>query len=256
MAEKEKSALYPGCTINECIDFVKVIDSFRSKTVSYASVAEKYGLRSVSTKSFTQKIGSAKQYGLITTNSSTIQLTELARRILYPCSDDLNNLKKECFQLPPLYAALLEEYEGKALPQASMLGNLLLSKYRITRTAKDLAADVFLKNANELGCIRAGVFSCNIDAEPSVNTGKIDTPPEKNGESESLAAANEFETASSPSPIAQGTASDYITQTYPVESGKVAQIIIPIDSTPDDLFAIRDLLEVIMKRKFKLKIDD
>lgn len=256
MAEREKSALYPSSTISECIDFIKAVDSFRSKTVAYAAVAEKYGLKSVSTRSFTQKIGSAKQYGLITTNSSTIQLTELARRILYPCSDDLNNLKKECFQLPPLYAALLEEYEGKALPQASMLGNLLLSKYRITRTAKDLAADVFLKNANELGCIRAGVLSCSIDAEPSENMEKIDTPPEKNSESEFLAAANEFETASATSPIAQGTASDYITQTYPVESGKVAQIIIPIDSTPDDLFAIRDLLEVIMKRKFKLKIDD
>ena len=43
---------------------------------------------------------------------------------------------------------------------------------------------------------------------------------------------------------------------YPVESGKVAKIIIPIDSTEDDLYAIRDLLEVVMKRKFKIKVDD
>ena len=49
---------------------------------------------------------------------------------------------------------------------------------------------------------------------------------------------------------------EYITQTYPVESGKVAKIIIPIDSTEDDLYAIRDLLEVVMKRKFKIKVDD
>mgnify|MGYP006062475219 FL=1 len=39
------------------------------------------------------------------------------------------------------------------------------------------------------------------------------------------------------------------------ESGKTAKIVIPIDATEDDVYALRDLLEIIMKRKFKMRID-
>ena len=80
MAEREKSALYPAVTWEECIDFIKNIDTFKQKTVAYKAVAELYGLTSVTTKSFTQKVGTAKQFGLITTSSSTIQLTEIAKK--------------------------------------------------------------------------------------------------------------------------------------------------------------------------------
>ena len=48
---------------------------------------------------------------------------------------------------------------------------------------------------------------------------------------------------------------EYITQPYVCESGKTAKIVIPIDATEDDVYALRDLLEIIMKRKFKMRID-
>lgn len=48
---------------------------------------------------------------------------------------------------------------------------------------------------------------------------------------------------------------EYVTQPYICESGKTAKIIIPIDATEDDVYALRDLLEIIMKRKFKMNID-
>ena len=53
MSEREKSALYPGSTLSDCIEFAKVIGSFKNKTVAYNAVAEKYGLSSCATKSFT-----------------------------------------------------------------------------------------------------------------------------------------------------------------------------------------------------------
>ena len=48
---------------------------------------------------------------------------------------------------------------------------------------------------------------------------------------------------------------EYITQPYVCESGKTAKIVIPIDATEDYVYALRDLLEIIMKRKFKMRID-
>ena len=37
--------------------------------------------------------------------------------------------------------------------------------------------------------------------------------------------------------LATNQENEYIVQTYPVESGKVAKIVIPIDSTEDDLLS-------------------
>ena len=44
----------------------------------------------------------------------------------------------------------------------------------------------------------------------------------------------------------------FYSQSYTCESGKIAKIIIPEDATEDDLLAIYDLLDIVLKRKFKL----
>lgn len=45
----------------------------------------------------------------------------------------------------------------------------------------------------------------------------------------------------------------YIRQDYTCESGGLAQIIIPRNATKDDLFALREIFEVLIERKFKVK---
>ena len=50
----------------------------------------------------------------------------------------------------------------------------------------------------------------------------------------------------------QNNDADYITQSIPTQSGKVAKIIIPIDAAEDDLYMIKDMLDIVLKRKFKL----
>lgn len=46
----------------------------------------------------------------------------------------------------------------------------------------------------------------------------------------------------------------YYIQPYTCESGKVAKFIIPEDATEDDLYAFYDMLHIVLKRKFKIKI--
>jgi hypothetical protein len=43
----------------------------------------------------------------------------------------------------------------------------------------------------------------------------------------------------------------YIQIDYSCDKGMLAQIIIPKNATPDDLSALRELLEVIIKRRYK-----
>lgn len=251
MGEREKSALYPAVTIKDCIDFVETVDSFKSRTVAYRAVADKYGLSSITTKSFTQKIGSAKQYGLITTSNATIQLTDLARNMLYPVEDNVRTLRCECFSLPPLYAALIAEYDGKAIPPENILANLLMSKHKISKAAKDVAAKVFIQNAEELGLISAGVLSIadQVDNEVKEADSEMsydfhDAIDEKEHLTDSVKTTNDN---------GKRESNDYITQSIPIESGKIARIIIPVDSTEEDLLMIRDMLDVVLKRRFKIE---
>lgn len=49
---------------------------------------------------------------------------------------------------------------------------------------------------------------------------------------------------------------EYFIQSYTFENGKVAKIIIPENASKDDLLALRDMLDIVLKRKFKLKNED
>lgn len=246
MAEREKSSLYPNATWSECIEFVGIIDSFKLKSVAYTEVAKKIGV-STSTKSFTSKISTSKQFGLIITSNKTIQLTDTCKRILYPTENNIYSIKHACFSQPPLYNRLIAIYDGKALPSKDILSNILMSNHNIAKNVKGHAAKCFLDSAEELGLIKGGILCYADSLEKNYNTLQdLDvndvTPEEKEPEKR----INTSETLSIPNE------SDYITQIVPTQSGKVAKIIIPIDAEEDDLLMVKDMLDIILKRKFKI----
>lgn len=161
---REKSALYPAITIQECHKFIEQIASLGGKSVSYASVLGVLGLSSPTTKSFLSKISASKQYGFITTGSSTIQLTDIARRILYPSNgeEESKQLLIKAFGNPPLYAKLIERYKDKAVPPKKQLANVLLNEYRIIMQVKDNAAECFIESASYLNLLQNGVLCFDV----------------------------------------------------------------------------------------------
>ena len=245
MSEREKSALYPNATWGECFEFVKIVDSFKLKSVAYIEVAKKLGLSSVTTKSFTGKISTSKQFGLITTSCSTIQLTDTCKRLLYPTGNDIYSIKHACFSQPPLYNKLIAIYDGKALPSEEILSNILMTEHRLAKAVKNNAAKCFLESAGELGLIKGGIL-CYAESEKNFNTeNSIDNVNDILDEDVQEVVQEKKQTN-------QNNDADYITQSIPTQSGKVAKIIIPIDAAEDDLYMIKDMLDIVLKRKFKL----
>lgn len=245
MGEREKSALYPNATWDDCMDFIKTIDSFKLKSVAYVEVAKKMGLSSIATKSFTSKISTSKQFGLITTSSGTIQLTDTCKRILYPTNGDTYSIKHTCFGQPPLYNKLIAIYDGKALPSVEILGNILMTEHKIAKAVKDNAAKCFLQSAEELDLIKGGIL-CYADSESS-STNDTQAITQKDLCEDTIKTVSQTDNMQNVSNEAE-----YITQSIPTQSGKVAKIIIPIDAEEDDLYMIKDMLDIILKRKFKL----
>lgn len=252
MAEREKSTLYPNATWKDCFDFVKTVDSFKLKSVAYLEVAKKYGLNSVTTKSFTSKISSSKQFGLITTNQSTIQLTDTCKRLLYPTGGAIRSIELACFSMPPLYNKLIASFDGKALPTESILGNILMTEYKIARAVKDVAARIFLESAEQLSLIQGGVLTYSESENVPLLSEEVETPLETNH----MNASKEYETTTDVTNHTLSMENKYITQAIPMKSGNVAKIIIPIDSDEEELLMLRDMLNVILTRKFNLKLSD
>lgn len=251
----EKSALYPSVNWDTCIEFVKTVASFNLKTVSYLEVAKKYGLNSPKARSFTNKLSSCKQYGLLTTSGgSAIQLTETCMRLLYPTGEDLSAIARACFSMPPLYNKLIAMYDGKALASKEILANILMSDHKIQKSVKDIAAQAFLESAEQLGLIKGGILcysdhECNESANNAKQKLAEDSLP---GIKAAVATfAESLPVLSSGTPSVE---SDYITQNIPFESGKIARISIPVDATEDDLLLLHDMFDVILKRKFKFDI--
>ena len=127
-----------------------------------------------------------------------------------------------------------------------------MSKHKISKVAKDVAARVFIQNADDLGLISAGVLSV---ADRVTNEAR-DSADKANNALYDAADDNEqpLDKAVNTDDRVRKESNDYITQLIPIESGKIAKIIIPVDSTEDDLLMIRDMLDVILKRKFKIEL--
>lgn len=248
MTDREKSVQYPSVSWNTCMDFLKLIDSFKLRSVAYSEVAKKLGLASLTTKSFTNKVSTARQYGLITTSNSTIQITDIGKQILYPVSDNSLSLAQSCFSTPPLYSKLIDMYDGKAVPSETILANLLMRDYKITKAAKDSAAKCFIQTASELELIKGGILCYQESiANSTVDADNFEQKISSGIEPEAIVSAK-IEPVHTP----VYSENDYITQTIPTSSGKVAKIIIPIDAEEDDLYMIKDMLDIVLKRKFKL----
>ena len=259
MAAREKSALYPNTTWGDCLDFVRTISEFGLKAVSYGEVAKKYGI-STTTKSFTSRISSSKQFGLITTSGgNTIQLTETGRRLIFPTGEDLRPIELACFNMPPLYSKLIAAYDGKAIPNQENLANILMNNHRIQPSVKNAAAKFFIESATQLELIKGGIL-CYSDATAEKTQDLASLTENQTPPADELPRVPHAPT-SPPSPsvpvlsVPADDDVDYITQSIPFESGKVARVIIPIDANEDDLLLLRDMFDVLLKRKFKIQIE-
>ncbi len=154
VSRRERSARYPSVPLQEAIAFCRQIDELGIDGLGATQIATAMGYRNVKTNTFSGRLSSARQFQLIALNDQNYSLTELALRIIHPIEPaEVPQLQRQACLAPHLYAELIRHYAGKRLPEAEILGNLLMHKYQITASAKAAAAEAFLESLRFVGLI-------------------------------------------------------------------------------------------------------
>ncbi|MGN0419826.1 MAG: hypothetical protein ACI4E4_05170 [Acetatifactor sp.] len=229
--KRERSALYPMYTAEECFEIIELIDKLGGKVYSNSSVAQALGM-SEKTNSFRAKISTLRQYGLISGNQGTIRLTSIANDYLYPTRDEQKkDAKLQAFLGVPLYKKLVERYENQALPSADKLSNILLGKeFGLTKATKDSAVENFMKSLEQLELISNGVLVINSPEN------KVEITPDKDEIIQSC-------TKNEDSQLEKEFLDKYYNFEIPTLCGKAAVIKIPQGVTDKDLDFIQLYIE-------------
>lgn len=109
--------------------------------------------QSASGGAFRLKVQAAKFFGLITTGSSSVSLTELGYRMME--ADTEREARAEAFMHVPLYAALYENFKGKTLPGNMGLESAMVN-LGVVANQKDKARQTFQRSAREAGFFAYG----------------------------------------------------------------------------------------------------
>ena len=232
---KEKSVQYPAYDLSSCIEFVQVVDRLGRKQVAEGSLLSELGLSSCNTKSYTGRLSSCKQFGLLDSKAGFLSITERANLMLYSteAEEEQKNIqfKKliiEAFRSPPLYQQLIRKFDDKVLPKSDTLANILMNEYRIAKAVKNSAAKVFISSA-----MFAGVLGDN-------NILQVGRTYEATA-GEALPAETEIhETGQKPPPMGQVHSLKLV-----LSSGKSAAITVPSDITKTDVEKLKNMLDLL-----------
>jgi len=244
MAEKfQKSQMYPGATWSASVNLIETINSkFGGSTVSYDELSRAYNV-SPSTKSFTGRLSGAKQFGLIETASGTVSITETGKKYLYPTSDTIRNeIAINSIKKPKLFSDLIDRYNNKPLPTKELLANILMAEYGIMQNVRDTVAGIFLDTIEQLGLRVNGVLKYNNDIIYDAGD-------------ESQQASEEIKTPTV-SKEPEVNSIKCVEIVFPTENNVISKVVYSENATKEDLLGLRDMLDVVLKRRFKVSSDD
>ena len=243
--KRERSALYPIITVDECFDIIEIIDKIGGKVYSNNSIAQAIGM-SEKTNSFRSKISTLRQYGLISGTQGTLKLTDVSNEYLYPVQDEQKKEAKiHAFTNVALYKKIIEKFENKALPSSDRLANILLGKeFGLTKNTKDFAVEIFIKSLDQLGLLSNGVLVLNPIECESKESESQESESQENVTVEDVEKNEELQK--------EKTCTDkYYNFEIPTLSGEVAIIKIPQNVTIKDLdfiqLYIENMLPVFLK---------
>jgi hypothetical protein len=121
---------------------------------------------------FNLRLITAKMFGLVSGEKSTLSLTPLGIRVIDPQQE--KSARADSFLLVPLYKAVYDNYKGQMLPSNTAL-EAAMEKLGVAPKQKDKARQVFQRSATQAGYFAYG--PSRLVAPPIKTTIGDVTPP-------------------------------------------------------------------------------
>jgi hypothetical protein len=123
--------------------------------VTTHELAALLGYSQANNGSFLMRLAAARLFGLIEGQASVITATTRACEIIspdYPATAEQRRI--EAFKSVPLFAAFLEAYQGRTLPDKEGMLNTLVTRFGVPLPESKMALSRLLKSADQSGLFR------------------------------------------------------------------------------------------------------
>lgn len=156
--KRERSTAYPAVPLKEAVELSgKLINAYGKSPFSRDLAVQAIGYKTI-TGTSAPKVAALVHYGLLERGSNTYKNTALAGRITdFTSEEDRDKALIVAVMAPKLFASLIGEYSGKAIP--GLLKNILVSQYKINRKVAENVAETFKESAEFAGVYVNGVIT-------------------------------------------------------------------------------------------------
>lgn len=232
---------YPRASLKNAIELARDLDAVGGSS-SWETVAEKSGRKIGG--SFQALVASAVKYGFVTSSKGRMTTTELFRehKLAYTSQDEQRALRTAFLRIP-VFARLVEQFRGRALPM-EIFEKVLIREYGVPESDASRISGYFLEGAQSSGLLDGNT----VISETGVST--EEEPPKSSNQELSPQA----EVLASPAPSAVNAPAFGPAQTFSASKDFVVRITGPgMDSQIqvseiDDLQIVQVMLKKIAKQ--------
>ena len=153
-SKRERSTIeFPYLDQDDAAEIAKTIHTIFGTSCQREQLAAQLQV-SATGGGFNLRLGTAKMYGFLNHERGTVTLTDLGLRVADPQQEKA--ARAESFLSVPLYKALFETFNGKALPSTSSGLEAEMVKLGVSSKQKDRARQVFQRSAKQAGFFWSG----------------------------------------------------------------------------------------------------
>jgi hypothetical protein len=187
-ADSQERATYPYDTIKSSLDLMEKIVSIKG-TGQYSTRKEISIMLGKAEATLVMKLSSCIQYGILINKFGVGYIpTDLFNEYIEPVYEhDKKKVIVKMLLNPPFYKTIIDDLNGKILPNEGGLVNLFKNNYKLIPTSAERAAKALWENLRF-----AGVIDSNNRLRVIAPTEMKTSPPIDEGEKEQLKIADEY----------------------------------------------------------------
>lgn len=176
--KRERSTIvFPYNDLNDAISVARAVwENVGTSTCDLSQLAAWTDHESTTSGAFRLKVSAARIFGLVSTGSKQVALTELGRQIVD--NDHAVQARVDAFLRVPLYARLFENYKSTQLPTTNVALEAEIADLGVGDKQKDKARQVFLRSAEQAGFFPQGRGRL---VRPAIREGDTPDPKSKDG---------------------------------------------------------------------------